>query len=49
MSRAFQHETAKVGWMVPTAMQLVPVLMLAIGLPFAPGKWHLCLERALPG
>ena len=38
MSRAFQHETHRRGWMIPTSMQLVPVVMLAIGLPFAPGE-----------
>jgi hypothetical protein len=39
MSRGFQHETGKIGWMIPTAMQLVPVVLLLGGLPFIPGEF----------
>ena len=38
MSRGFQYETRRLGWIIPTAMQLVPPLMIAIGLPFTPGR-----------
>jgi len=38
MSRGFRFETRPLGWIIPTAMQLVPPLMIAIGLPFTPGN-----------
>lgn len=43
MSRAFQYETRPIGWLIPTAMQLIPPLILAIGLPFTPGMCLYCM------
>jgi hypothetical protein len=36
MSRAFVNETHNKGWQIPTAIQLVPVVILLIGVPFTP-------------
>lgn len=46
MGRGFASETRPVGWLVPTAMQLVPALLLLIGLPWTPGKCTTERERA---
>ena len=34
MSRAFATETAKKGWLIPVAVQLIPVVLLLAFLPF---------------
>lgn len=36
MSRAFVTETRPIGWLIPTSMQLVPAVALAIMVPFTP-------------
>ena len=36
MSRAFVHETSRIGWMVPTGVQLIPPLMMLVLVPFTP-------------
>ena len=34
MSRAFANEEAPKGWMIPVAVQMIPAIMLLIGMPF---------------
>lgn len=34
MSRAYSNETHKKGWIIPTAMQLIPAILLLIFVPF---------------
>lgn len=34
MSRAYAYETAPKGWMIPVAMQMIPAILLLIGVPF---------------
>jgi hypothetical protein len=36
MSRAFATETHSKGWIIPTAMQFVPALMMLLLVPFTP-------------
>ena len=39
MGRAFSTTHARVGWIVPTAMQLVPAVVLLMGIPTTPGSF----------
>lgn len=34
MSRAYASETQKQGWMIPVAMQMIPAILLLVGVPF---------------
>lgn len=34
MSRAYANEESKKGWMVPVAVQMIPAILLLIGVPF---------------
>ncbi|WVQ85136.1 hypothetical protein IAT38_007301 [Cryptococcus sp. DSM 104549] len=36
MGRAYANETKRVGWLVPVAVQLIPVVILVVLLPFTP-------------
>lgn len=57
MSRAYSNETAPKGWMIPVAMQMIPAILLLIGVPFCieSPRWlithdrKVCKPRALIG
>jgi SP family sugar:H+ symporter-like MFS transporter len=38
MSRAYVSETRNLGWIIPCAMQLIPAVLLLVGVPFCPGS-----------
>ena len=38
MGRAYATDTSSTGWRIVTAMQLIPVVLILIAIPFTPGK-----------
>ena len=47
MSRAYANETADKGWIIPTAMQLIPAVLLLALVPLTPEspRWLLLRRR----
>lgn len=47
MSRAYAYEEGKKGWMIPVSMQMIPAILLLIGVPFCieSPRWLISHDR----